>query len=183
LATVLTVEPSPGALRRLDHLEHHDHAGLVREASLGSGRPMADGREGALDRIAGADMLPMLGGEVVKRQQRFPVLVQAGSGLVIFGFILGKELVEGFLCVGVPLRIQISLRSALALGCIDFGSLLSTFIVLCTQQRCCRVVPNSSSGAFQNPSAPSPMANSGGTVRPRALRSASSSRQDCALSR
>ena len=77
-----------------------------------------------------------------------------------------------------PGALQISLRSALALDCTDFGSLLRTFMVLCIQHRCCRVAPNSSSNAFHKPSAPSPMANSGGTESPRAFKSAKSSRQD-----
>ena len=37
--------------------------------------------------------------------------------------------------------------------------------------------------AFQKPSAPSPVASSGAMANPRALRSTSSSRQLCALSR
>ena len=79
--------------------------------------------------------------------------------------------------------VQTSRRSALAAGWTDLGSLSSTLTVLCTVQRWCRVVGDTSSSAFQKPSAPSPVANSGVMARPRALMSTSNSRQLCALSR
>ncbi len=55
--------------------------------------------------------------------------------------------------------------------------------VLCTQQRCSRVVPQASRSAFQKPSAPSPVPSSGAIMRPRRLRSSSASRHDWALAR
>src|SRR5204862_4142975 len=79
--------------------------------------------------------------------------------------------------------IQISCNDRLAFGCWLFGSLLRTLAVLCTQQRCSRVVGHSSPSAFQNPSAPSATAILGATIRPRFFKSSSSSRQSCALSR
>src|SRR5205085_8354990 len=51
--------------------------------------------------------------------------------------------------------IQISCNDRLAFGCWLFGSLFRTLAVLCTQQRCSRVVGHSSPSAFQKPSAPS----------------------------
>src|SRR6266478_4990173 len=63
--------------------------------------------------------------------------------------------------------IQISCNARLAFGCWLFGSLLRTLAVLCTQQRCSRVVGHSSPSAFQKPSAPSATASSGATARPR----------------
>src|SRR5882724_8528310 len=86
--------------------------------------------------------------------------------------------------------IQISCNARLAFGCWLFGSLLRTLAVLCTQQRCSRVVGHSSLSAFQKPSAPPAFAraglatpSSGATARPRFFKSSSSSRQSCALSR
>src|SRR5215469_13796036 len=79
--------------------------------------------------------------------------------------------------------IQISCNDRLAFGCCRFGSLLRTLAVLCTQQRCSRVVGHSSASAFQKPSAPSATASSGATAKPRFCKSSSSSRQSCALSR
>jgi hypothetical protein len=142
---VLPIEAAPGALGGEDELEHHDHAGLVGEAALGARRAVTDGCEGALDRVAGADVLPMLGGEVVERQRRFPVLGKTGGCLVVFGLILGPKPVKAFSASLRPCAIQISLRSALALGCTDLGSLFRTFMVLWTRQRCCRVATNTSS--------------------------------------
>src|SRR5277367_4682607 len=79
--------------------------------------------------------------------------------------------------------IQISCNERLAFACRLFGSLFKTFAVLCTQQRCARVFGHTSSIAFQKPSAPSATASCGPIVRPRRLRSSSSSFQDRALSR
>ena len=79
--------------------------------------------------------------------------------------------------------IQMSCRCPLALAWRDLGNLFRTLPVLCSQQRCSRVVPWLSRKAFQKPSAPSPTASSGATSRPRRLRSSSSSRHDWALSR
>src|ERR1700694_622430 len=73
--------------------------------------------------------------------------------------------------------IQISCNARLAFGCWLFGSLLRTLAVLCTQQRCSRVVGHISPSAFQKPSAPSATASSGATTRPRFCKSSSSSRQ------
>ena len=47
--------------------------------------------------------------------------------------------------------IQISCNDRFAFGCWLFGSLLRTLAVLCTQQRCSRVVGHRSPSAFQNP--------------------------------
>src|SRR5438552_3382852 len=79
--------------------------------------------------------------------------------------------------------IQISCSDRLAFVCWLFGSLLRTLAVLCTQQRCSRVVGHSSPSAFQKPSAPSATASSGAMTRPRFCKSSRSSRQSWALSR
>src|SRR5215211_1130849 len=70
--------------------------------------------------------------------------------------------------------IQISCNDRVAFGCWLFGSLLRTLAVLCTQQRCSRVVGHSSPSAFQKPSAPSATASSGAMSRPRFFKSSSS---------
>ncbi len=65
--------------------------------------------------------------------------------------------------------IQISCNARLAFGCWLFGSLASTLAVLCTQQRCSRVVGQTSPAAFQKPSAPSAIISSGCDVEPAPL--------------
>src|ERR1700730_4706150 len=79
--------------------------------------------------------------------------------------------------------IQIACKARLALACWLFGSLFSTLAVLCTQQRCSRVLGHTSPSAFQNPRALSAAASSGATDKPRRFRSSSKARQSCALSR
>src|SRR5664280_87920 len=76
--------------------------------------------------------------------------------------------------------IQISCSARFAFVCRLFGSLFRTLAVLCTQQRCSRVVGHTSPSAFQKPSAPSATASSGAAAKPRRLRSSSRSRHDCA---
>ena len=78
--------------------------------------------------------------------------------------------------------IPISRKSCFIAGGTVLATLFSTLAVLCTQQRCCRVVGKTASRAFQKPSAPSATASSGAMVRPRAWMSTSSSRQLCTLS-
>src|SRR4030088_3058176 len=51
--------------------------------------------------------------------------------------------------------IQIACKARLAFACWLFGSLFKMFAVLCTQQRCSRVLGHTSPSAFQKPSAPS----------------------------
>src|SRR3954466_10531063 len=58
-----------------------------------------------------------------------------------------------------------SCNARLALECRLFGSLFRTFAVLCTQQRCSRVVGQTSPSAFQRPIAPSATASSGAAAK------------------
>jgi hypothetical protein len=71
---VVAIEATPAFLGGLGELEDHGERGLVRETALRTGGAMADGREGAFDDICRAQMLPVLGGEVVKGQQRVAIL-------------------------------------------------------------------------------------------------------------
>src|SRR5215212_11694751 len=74
------VQPAPVPLGRLGELEHHGQGGLTRQAALGLVGPQPDGSEGAFDRVAGPDVLPVLGGEVVEGEQALTVLAQADGG-------------------------------------------------------------------------------------------------------
>ena len=73
----MTVEASPAFLGRLGKLEDHGQRGLVREASLAAHGAMTNRREYALDDVGRAQMLPMLGREVVEGQQRLAILGMA----------------------------------------------------------------------------------------------------------
>jgi hypothetical protein len=72
---VMAIEPSPGFLRTVDQLEDHGERGFVGQAPFGSDGAVADGREGAFDRVCRSQMLPMLGREVVAGEQRLAVLI------------------------------------------------------------------------------------------------------------
>jgi hypothetical protein len=72
-----------------------------------------------------------------------------------------------------PSRSPCSTR--LALVCRLFGILFRMLAVLCTQQRCSRVVGHTSPSAFQNPSAP-PTSTEGSAFRARPTASTSATR-------
>src|ERR1700716_1657502 len=65
--------------------------------------------------------------------------------------------------------IQISCNDRLAFGCWLFGSLLRTLAVLCTQQRCSRVVGHSSPSAFQKARRPAGEGELGRARQPSVL--------------
>src|SRR5438045_5288092 len=145
---------------------------------------MPHGGECAFNGVGGPQVLPMLSREVVKRQQRLAVLRQATHRLVVLdGVGLDKGVESG---VGVVLRLGHPdvLQSALGLRLLALRQPIeSTLAVLCTQQRCPRVLGHTSSIACQKPSAPSAIASSGPITSPRRFRSSSSPFQDCAFSR
>jgi hypothetical protein len=130
---------------------------------------MAHGGEGAFDRVRRSDVLPVFGGEVVEGEQLGAILDQLGHRLVVFHAVGLDEEIEGGFGVSLVSACQMSCRWPLALGWMDFGMAFSTLLVLCTQHRCSRVVPNTSRSAAQKPRAPSPMASSGGLGQPTAL--------------
>ena len=74
---VLAVELAPFLPGREQQLVRHGQRGLSAEAALGLGGPMPDGGESALDRVRGSDVFPVLGREVIERQQLGAVLGQA----------------------------------------------------------------------------------------------------------
>jgi hypothetical protein len=90
----MTVEAAPVPLRLLDKLEDHGERGLVREAALGANGAMARRRERALDRVRRPQMLPVLGGKVVKGEQRVAIFLQTGGGLLVFLRVALDEGVE-----------------------------------------------------------------------------------------
>ncbi len=116
---------------------------------------MAHGGEGAFNGIGRPQVLPVLGWEFVECQQRVSILSETVGRLLVFQRVAVDEGVEASSGATLVSAIQISCNARLAFGCWLFGSLASTFAVLCTQQRCSRVFGQTSPAAFQNPSAPS----------------------------
>ena len=101
---------------------------------------MANGGKSRLNRIGRPDALPVRGREAVKSQQFFSLFLQADGRLGVLRLIGFKEQVECLLGVcfsfGLPDGVQGQFRL-----CLNrfLGRPLSTFIVLCIQQRCWRV--------------------------------------------
>ena len=62
------VHGAPAGLGGLDELERHGDPGGPGARSLGDALAEPDGGEGGLDRVGGAQVDPVFGGEVVERQ-------------------------------------------------------------------------------------------------------------------
>src|ERR1700674_2430832 len=73
---VVAVETAPAFLGSLGKLEDHGERGLVRKAAFGTHRAMADGCEGAFNRVGCTQVLPVLGREVMNRRQGLAILVR-----------------------------------------------------------------------------------------------------------
>src|SRR4051794_15862859 len=174
---VVAIKSTPAFLCSIDELEYHREGRFVREAALRADRAVPHGGKGALDWVRGPQVFPVFGGEIVECEQGLAILRQALGGLTIFQLVGCDEGVERGLGILRVSAIQISCNDRLAFGCWLFGSLLRMLAVLCTQQRCWRVLGHSSRSAFQKPSAPSAAASSGVTAKPRFCQSRSSSRQ------
>src|SRR5215216_7373099 len=118
---VVTVEAAPTFLGGLGELEDQGECGLVGETSLGAHGAVADRCERAFDDVGCAQMLPVLGREVVEGKQRIAILGQAVDRLGVFdapGFDEGVESDERLLLgLGHPDLLQrpLGLR-LLALG-------------------------------------------------------------------
>jgi hypothetical protein len=71
---ICSFESAPGFRGGADELEHHQFCGLRQQGSFRPDRPVS--HEHALERISGPQMDPMLGREVIKRQQIRPILIR-----------------------------------------------------------------------------------------------------------
>src|SRR5450759_2319249 len=76
---VRRVHGSPAGLRGLDELERHRDPGGSGTGSPRDPAPKPDGGEGRLDRVGGTQVDPVLGGEVVEREQHVEVLGDLGD--------------------------------------------------------------------------------------------------------
>ena len=114
----------------------------------------------------------MVGGKIIDCQQHIAIFFEAADSLVVFGFVKFDEMIKGRQGILACLGHLDVLQGGLGLL---FGSLLSTFAVLWTQQRCSRTLLQTLPTAFQKPRAPSATTSLGAKSRPRCFRSSSSS--------
>lgn len=73
--------------------DDRQHA-CARDATAGFVGAQLHGAEGRFDRIRGANVLPLLGGKIIKRQQEFPIFAQAFGRLGILCVLAKQEVVQ-----------------------------------------------------------------------------------------
>ncbi len=97
----------------------------------------------------------MFGGEIVEREQNVSVFGQFRDGFLVFHAVSFDEDIEGSICFGLRLGLPYVMQVAPGFGLHGFGhGILRTLPVLCNQQRCLAVDPNTSRRAPRNPGAP-----------------------------
>jgi len=92
---VVAIEATPTSFGSLGELEDHGERGLVRETSFGAHGAVVHRGERTFDDVRGAEMLPVLGREVVEGEQRVAILDQALDRFVVFNAPGLDEGVEG----------------------------------------------------------------------------------------
>ena len=125
-----SIEASPFFLGNADELEHHRETGRSIPISLRAPVSETHCRERGFDRVRGPKVNPVLGREVVERQQDVSVFRQALDCLGIFGPYFSTKVSKAALAFSRVSAIQISWRSFFAFSWRDFGSLFNTFAVL-----------------------------------------------------
>jgi hypothetical protein len=176
-------EAASALLSSLRELEDHRQRGFVGEATLRSGRAMANGGKRAFDRVCGPRVFPMLGGKVVEGEQRVTIFGKALGCFFAFAAVgLDEDVESGF--GGAPcLRHPDVVQRTLNLAVQAVGQLVEHVGGLVHPTTLRSRVRQIYSIAFQKPSAPSPTASCGPLASPRRFRSSKRSPQDCALSR
>ena len=116
-----TVQQSPSLRSRFHELIDHRQAGSAGAVALGLAVPQPHGGERALDGVGGPQVNPVLGREVVERQEHVAIFLQAFDRFGVLGTIRFQEGVEGLLglhlLLGHPDLMELLLgRTLQALG-------------------------------------------------------------------
>ena len=81
---ICSAEFSPFLFRRHHKFEDHGHSRFAAHAALRFACSVAYGGEDAFDRVGGSDVLPVLGREVVERQQHVAIFDQLLDRPLVF---------------------------------------------------------------------------------------------------
>ena len=174
------VDGAPAGLGGLDQLERHRDAGGPGAGALGDPLAQPDGGEGRLDRVRGAQVDPVLGGEVVERQQHVEVVGDLRDGLGPLGAVARPRTPSPPPRRGpCPRRCRSPPAPPSRRGAPTSAARRGRCRSCATSTAARAVSGNTSRSAFQNPSAPSPTASTGARI-PRRLQSRSRSAHDSA---
>jgi len=110
---ISTSQSQPPFLSLFYELKDHHHCGVSFQAALGSLGPVADGREGALDGVCGANVFPMLGRKIIECQESIPVFFQAGDSFFVFDVVFCTEEIKGFSGIVLGIRHLLPGRACL----------------------------------------------------------------------
>jgi len=91
---VFALQAAPGFGGGVDELEDHELGGPRRQRSFRPHGSMTHGGEHALDRVRGAQVIPVLGGKIEEGEQGLAILGQAGDRLVVLGAVFVGEPVD-----------------------------------------------------------------------------------------
>src|SRR5712691_10170379 len=82
------VQLAPGALGSEQQFERHREPRRARACPLGDTLAQLDGREGGLDRVRRSQVFPVLGRQIVEREQLLRLAFKRRDGLWILGSVL-----------------------------------------------------------------------------------------------
>ena len=108
-----TTQFQPPLLRTFAEFEHHRQNACSRSAAAGLGGAQSHAGKSRFNRVAGTNVMPMLGRKVIEAQQRDLVFDQALGRLRILGLVALHEVIEGgvrpFSRRGHPDLVQVGL--------------------------------------------------------------------------
>jgi hypothetical protein len=90
----------PAFLGTFDQLEHQGQDGVLGDTAPGLVSSQSHGGEGGFNGVGGANVRPMLSGEIEEGEQDIPVFGQTLGGLRILGLVGLDEPVEGLMGLG-----------------------------------------------------------------------------------
>jgi hypothetical protein len=173
---------APTVLSGLHQLEHHRQGRGRTAGPAGDLGPQLDRGERGLDGVRGPQVDPVLGREVVDRQQLLGVVGDLRDGLGPLGAVGLRERLDRLLRVRAVLgvadllqRLGCARLCGLRQGVRDISGLVDPEALV--------AAGNTSASPFHRPIAPSPTTSSGGARMPRRRQSRSMSAHDSVDSR
>ncbi len=111
----------PAFLGTFDQLEHQGQDGVLGDTAPGLVGSETDGGKGGFNGVGGANMRPMLSGEIEEGEQDIPVFDQTLGGFRILGLVGGDEPIERLIGLGLVVGSINLPNGAFGLRLLAFG--------------------------------------------------------------